>query len=101
MREKYKKMASSMKELRSDKSNMFLNHRKDDFPKKHSFKGNLIDIDIDKPRSLTPPLLPRKPVALMQRSASAPEITFSGYSFERNRVLIDAEEYFDSVRKNV
>jgi hypothetical protein len=61
---------------------------------------------MDKPRSLTPPPLPPKPVALMgslerypmQRSASAPEI--SAYRFERSRVLIDAEEYFNSVRNN-
>ncbi|GET61028.1 hypothetical protein GLOIN_2v1846829 [Rhizophagus irregularis DAOM 181602=DAOM 197198] len=57
----------------------------------------------DKPRSLTPPPLPPKPVALMgglerypmRRSASAPEI--SAYRFERSHVLIDAEEYFNSV----
>jgi hypothetical protein len=57
-------------------------------------------------RSLTPPPLPPKPVALMgglerypmRRSASAPEI--SAYRFERSRVLIDAEEYFNSVRNN-
>ena len=61
---------------------------------------------MDKPRSLTPPPLPPKPVALMgglerypmRRSASAPEI--SAYRFERSRVLIDAEEYFNSVRNN-
>ena len=52
------------------------------------------------PHSLTPPLLPRKPAALIQCSASAPEIHFSGYSFNGNQVLIDAEEYFDSVQKN-
>ena len=61
---------------------------------------------MDKPRSLTPPPLPPKPVALMgglerypmRRSASAPEI--SAYRFEKSRVLIDAEEYFNSVRNN-
>ena len=61
---------------------------------------------MDKSRSLTPPPLPPKPVALMgglerypmRRSASAPEI--SAYRFERSRVLIDAEAYFDSVWKN-
>jgi hypothetical protein len=42
-----------------------------------------------------------KPFALMQHSASAPEIFFSAYSFNRNRVLVDAEEYFNSVRRNV
>jgi len=60
---------------------------------------------MDKPRSLTPPPLPPKPVALMsgferytmRRSASAPEI--SAYRFERSQVLIDAEAYFDSVRE--
>jgi hypothetical protein len=61
----------------------------------------------DKPRSLTPPPpLPPKPVALMgglerypmRRNTSAPEI--SAYRFERSRVLIDAEEYFNSVRNN-
>ncbi|CAB4400457.1 unnamed protein product [Rhizophagus irregularis] len=59
-----------------------------------------------KPRSLTPPPLPPKPVALMgdlerypmQCSASAPEILAN--RFERSRVLIDAEEYFNSVRNN-
>ena len=44
----------------------------------------------------TPPPLPQKPTAYMKRSASAPEI--SAYRFEISRVLIDAEEYFDSVR---
>jgi len=61
---------------------------------------------MDKPRSLIPPPLPPKPVALMgglerypmRRSASAPEIL--AYRFERSRVLIDAEEYFNSVRNN-
>ncbi|CAB4382492.1 unnamed protein product [Rhizophagus irregularis] len=61
---------------------------------------------MDKPRSLTPPPLPPKPVALMsdferytmRRSVSAPEI--SAYRFERSRVLIDAEEYFNSIRNN-
>ncbi|GES95128.1 hypothetical protein GLOIN_2v1792321 [Rhizophagus clarus] len=48
--------------------------------------------------SLTPPLLPLKPFALMQCSASAPKI--SAYRFERSQVLIDAGKYFDSVRKN-
>ncbi|CAB4393492.1 unnamed protein product [Rhizophagus irregularis] len=60
---------------------------------------------MDKPRSLTSPPLPPKPVALMsgferytmRRSASAPEI--SAYRFERSQVLIDAEAYFDSVRE--
>ena len=61
---------------------------------------------MNKSHSLTsPPLLP-KPVALMgdlerypiQRNASAPEI--SAYRFERSRVLIDAKEYFNSVRNN-
>ncbi|CAG8732442.1 2905_t:CDS:1, partial [Funneliformis caledonium] len=58
---------------------------------------------IDKPRSLIPPPLSPKPIALingfkrytMRRSTSAPEI--SAYRFERNQVLIDAEEYFNSV----
>ncbi|CAB4376345.1 unnamed protein product [Rhizophagus irregularis] len=61
---------------------------------------------MDKPRSLTPPPLPPKPVALMgdlerypmRRSASAPEILAN--RFERSRVLIDTEEYFNSVRNN-
>ncbi|GET00278.1 hypothetical protein GLOIN_2v1814165 [Rhizophagus clarus] len=61
---------------------------------------------MDKPRSLTPPPLPPKPIALMngferytmRRSASALEI--SAYRFERSQVLIDAEEYFNSVRNN-
>ena len=61
---------------------------------------------MDKPRSLTPPPLLPKPVALMsdferytmRHSVSAPEI--SAYRFERSRVLIDAEEYFNSVREN-
>jgi hypothetical protein len=60
---------------------------------------------MDKPRSLTPPPLPPKPVALMNGfkrytmrcSASAPEI--SAYRFERSQVLIDTEAYFDSVRE--
>ena len=60
---------------------------------------------MDKPRSLTPPPLPPKPVALMsgferytmRHSASAPEI--SAYRFERSQVLIDAKAYFDSVRE--
>ena len=60
---------------------------------------------MDKPRSLTPPPLPPKPVALMsgferytmQRSTSVPEI--SAYRFERSQVLIDAEAYFNSVQK--
>ena len=39
-----------------------------------------------------------KPFALMQSSASAPEI--SAHRFERSQVLIDARKYFDSVRKN-
>ena len=41
-----------------------------------------------------------KPVSLMQRSASAREMSFSGYSFKRSWGLIDAEEYFNSVRNN-
>jgi hypothetical protein len=61
---------------------------------------------MDKPRSLIPPPLPLKPIALMngferytmRRSASAPEI--SAYRFERSQVLINAEEYFNSVRNN-
>ena len=61
---------------------------------------------MDKPCFLTSPPLPPKPVALMgglerypmRRSASTPEI--SAYRFERSRVLIDAEEYFNSVRNN-
>jgi hypothetical protein len=61
---------------------------------------------MDKPCSLTPPPLPPKPVALMgdlerypmRRSASAPEILAN--RFERSRVLIDAKEYFNSVRNN-
>ena len=60
---------------------------------------------MDKPRSLTSPL-PPKPVALMgslerypmRRSASAPEI--SAYRFEKSRILIDVEKYFNSVQNN-
>ncbi|CAB4397712.1 unnamed protein product [Rhizophagus irregularis] len=61
---------------------------------------------MDKPRSLTPPPLPPKPIALMsgferyamQRSVSVPEIP--AYRFEKSQVLIDAEEYFNSIRNN-
>jgi len=33
----------------------------------------------------------------IQYSASTPEISFSAYSLKRNQILIDAEEYFDSM----
>src|SRR2546429_5356515 len=63
VREKYKNGLLNEK-TSGDNSNMFLNHREGDFPKKQESL-----IDVDKPHSLTPPPLPRKPVALMQCNA--------------------------------
>ncbi|CAG8656947.1 954_t:CDS:2, partial [Funneliformis caledonium] len=70
---------------------------------KHKMQSNrYYSYRTDKSRSLTPPPLPPKPIALMgglerypmRHNASAPEI--SVYRFERSCILIDAEEYFNS-----
>ena len=64
-------------------NNTFLIPKKPIHYQRYSFEKNWMN----ESRSLTPPPLPPKPFALIQRNASAPS-------------FIDVDEYWASVRKN-